>query len=53
MAHACGVTVEDENAAKHPGEVSYTSAEEAKAYVDRTGVDCLAVSISTARPRQA
>ncbi|MBT9611833.1 MAG: ketose-bisphosphate aldolase [Burkholderiales bacterium] len=61
MAHACGVTVEGElgyvaggegeNAAKHPGEVIYTSVEEAKAYVDRTGVDCLAVSIGTVHGR--
>ncbi len=61
MAHACGVTVEGElgyvaggegeNAAKHPGEVIYTSVEEAKAYVERTGVDCLAVSIGTVHGR--
>lgn len=61
MAHACGVTVEGElgyvaggegeNAAKHPGEMIYTSVEEAKAYVERTGVDCLAVSIGTVHGR--
>jgi fructose-bisphosphate aldolase class II len=61
MAHACGVTVEGElgyvaggegeNAAKHPGELTYTSIEEAKAYVERTGVDCLAVSIGTVHGR--
>jgi fructose-bisphosphate aldolase class II len=61
MAHACGVTVEGElgyvaggageNAAKHPGAVIYTSVEEAKAYVERTGVDCLAVSIGTVHGR--
>lgn len=61
MAHACGVTTEGElgyvaggegeNAAKHPGEIIYTSVEEAKAYVERTGVDCLAVSIGTVHGR--
>jgi len=61
MARACGVTVEGElgyvaggegeNAAKHPGEIIYTSVEEAKAYVERTGVDCLAVSIGTVHGR--
>jgi fructose-bisphosphate aldolase class II len=57
MAHACGVPVEGElgyvagvegeDAEKHPGEAVYTSVEEAKAYVKRTGVDFLAVSIGT------
>lgn len=57
MAHACGVTVEGElgyvpgvegeNAKNHPGELAYTSAAEAVGYVERTGVDCLAVSIGT------
>jgi fructose-bisphosphate aldolase class II len=61
MAHACGVTVEGElgyiagvegeDAARHPGENQYTSVEEAKAYVARTGVDCLAVSIGTVHGR--
>lgn len=61
MAHACGVSVEGElgyvaggegeNATKHPGEIIYTSVEEAKAYVERTGVDCLAVSIGTVHGR--
>ncbi len=61
MAHACGVAVEGElgyvagvegeDAAKHPGENEYTSVEEAKAYVARTGVDCLAVSIGTVHGR--
>lgn len=60
-AHACGVTVEGElgyvagvegeDAEKHPGEVVYTSVEEAKAFVQRTGVDCLAVSIGTVHGR--
>jgi fructose-bisphosphate aldolase class II len=45
MAHACGVAVEGElgyvagvegeDAERHPGEVVYTSVEEAKAYVER------------------
>jgi fructose-bisphosphate aldolase class II len=57
MAHGCGVTVEGklscvagaegEDVKKHPGEVVYTSVEEARAYVEQTGVDCLAVSIGT------
>ncbi len=61
MAHACGVSVEGklgyvagvegEDAAKHPGESQYTSVEEAKAYVARTDVDCLAVSIGTVHGR--
>ncbi len=62
MAHACGAAVEGElgyvgggegeNAAKYPGEGVYTAAEEAKAYVERTGVDCLAVSVGTVHGRQ-
>lgn len=61
MAHACGMAVEGElgyvagvegeDAARHPGEVVYTSVEEARAYVERTGVDCLAVSIGTVHGR--
>ncbi len=61
MAHACGVAVEGElghaaggegdEAGKRPGENLYTSVEEAKAYVARTGVDCLAVSIGTVHGR--
>jgi fructose-bisphosphate aldolase, class II len=61
MAHACGITVEGElgyvagvegeDAEKHPGAIVYTSVEEAKAYVARTGVDCLAVSIGTVHGR--
>lgn len=62
-AHGCGVTVEGdlgcdagmegegEEAAGHAGEASYTSIEEAKAFVARTGVDCLAVSIGTVHGR--
>lgn len=61
MAHACGVTVEGElgyvpgvegeSAEEHPGELAYTSAVEAKAFVERTGVDCLAVSVGTVHGR--
>ena len=61
MAHACGVPVEGElgyvagvegeDAEKHPGEVIYTSVEEAQAYVEQTGVDLLAVSIGTVHGR--
>ncbi len=61
MAHACGVPVEGElgyvagiegeDAEKHPGEVVYTSVEEARNYVERTGVDFLAVSIGTVHGR--
>jgi fructose-bisphosphate aldolase class II len=60
-AHACGIAVEGElgyvagvegeDAAKHPGEVVYTSVAEARAYVERTGVDCLAVSVGTVHGR--
>jgi fructose-bisphosphate aldolase, class II len=60
-AHACGVTVEGElgyvpgvdgeNAKHHPGELTYTSAAEAAGFVERTGVDCLAVSIGTVHGR--
>jgi len=56
-AHACGVPVEGElgyvpgvegeDAERHPGEVAYTTLAEARAYVERTGVDFLAVSIGT------
>ena len=57
MAHACGVPVEGElgyvpgvegeDAERHPGEVAYTTAEEARTYGDQTGVDFLAISIGT------
>ncbi len=56
-AHGCGVSVfgelgyvagvEGEGAKIHPGEPTYTTVAEAKGYVERTGVDCLAVSIGT------
>lgn len=62
MAHACGVAVEGElgavpgsgrgEAAPRPvGEGAYTSIEEARAYVARTQVDSLAVSVGTAHAR--
>lgn len=61
MAHACGVPVEGElgyvagvegeDAEKHPGEVIYTTPAEARIYVERTGVDFLAVSIGTVHGR--
>jgi fructose-bisphosphate aldolase class II len=60
-AHICGVTVEGElgyvpgvegeEAKHHPGELTYTSAVEAAGFVERTGVDCLAVSIGTVHGR--
>jgi fructose-bisphosphate aldolase class II len=63
LAHACGVAVEGElgyvaggkgeNAEKHGGELAYTSPAEAKAFVDRTEVDCLAVSVGTVHGRMA
>ncbi len=56
-AHACGVAVEGElgyvpgvegeGAEHYPGDFVYTSLAEAKAYVERTGIDFLAVSIGT------
>ena len=61
MAHGCGVPVEGElgyvagvegeDAEKHPGELVYTSPEEAQRYVEHTGVDFLAVSIGTVHGR--
>ena len=61
MAHACGVPVEGElgyvpgvegeDAERHPGEVAYTTHEEARHYVEQTGVDFLAVSIGTVHGR--
>lgn len=61
MAHACGVPVEGElgdvpgvegeDAEHHPGEMAYTTVAEAKAYVDRTSVDFLAVSVGTVHGR--
>lgn len=61
MARGCGVPVEGElgyvagvegeDAEKHPGEVVYTAPEEAREFVERTGVDCLAVSVGTVHGR--
>ncbi|MCW8900891.1 MAG: class II fructose-bisphosphate aldolase [Gammaproteobacteria bacterium] len=61
MAHACGIPVvgelgyvagiEGEGAAQHPGETELTIPSQAKAYVERTGVDFLAVSIGTVQGR--
>jgi len=63
MAHACGVAVEgelgyvpgdeDEDGVKTPGGLVYTLASEAKAFVERTGVDFLAVSIGTVHGRMS
>jgi len=36
---------------RHPGEMAYTTVEEAKEYVERTGVDFLAVSVGTVHGR--
>ncbi|MHB1235930.1 MAG: class II fructose-bisphosphate aldolase [Gallionella sp.] len=57
MAHACGVAaegklgyvpdVEEEEAERPHGVVSYTTPAEAKGFVERTGVDFLEVSIGT------
>jgi fructose-bisphosphate aldolase class II len=61
MSHACGVPVEGElgyvpgvegeDAERHPGEITYTTVDEAKQYVEKTGVDFLAVSIGTVHGR--
>lgn len=61
MAHGCGVPVEGElgyvpgvageDTDCRPNDVVYTTVAEARAYVERTGVDCLAVSIGTVRGR--
>ncbi len=57
MAHACGVSIEGELGyvpwieAEQQGspteDIGYTLPAEARAFVERTGVDCLAVSIGT------
>ena len=61
MAHACGVPVEGElgyvagvegeDADRHPGEVVYTSVDDARTYVEQTKVDFLAVSVGTVHGR--
>jgi len=60
-AHGCGVSVVGElgyvagkmgeGAEQHPGESAFTIPSEAKAYVEKTGVDFLAVSIGTVQGR--
>jgi len=50
MAHACGVAVEGA-LGRVAGENGHTSVEEAKAYVARTGVDCLAVAVGATHGR--
>ena len=61
MAHRCGIPVvgevgyvagqEGEGAELHPGETQLTIPSEARAFVERTGVDFLAVSIGTVQGR--
>jgi fructose-bisphosphate aldolase class II len=61
MARGCGIPVEGElgyvpgvegeDAERHPGEIAYTSVEDARTYVQETGVDFLAVSIGTVHGR--
>ena len=61
MAHDCGIPVvgevgyvageEGEGAHQHPGHTLLTMPSEARAYVERTGVDFLAVSIGTVQGR--
>jgi len=61
IAHGCGVSVVGElgyvagqmgeDAEQHPGEATFTMPSEAKAYVERTGVDFLSVSIGTVQGR--
>jgi len=61
MARGCGVSIVGElgyvagqvgeDAEQHPGETEFTMPSEAKAFVERTGVDFLAVSIGTVQGR--
>lgn len=61
IAHACGLPVvgevgyvggeEGEGAEQHPGETALTVPSEARVFVERTGVDFLAVSIGTVQGR--
>jgi fructose-bisphosphate aldolase class II len=61
MARGCGIPVEGElgyvpgvegeDAERHPGEVSYTTLNEARQFVEATGIDFLAVSIGTVHGR--
>ncbi len=60
-AHACGIAVEGElgyvpgvegeDAERHPDQLAYTTPAEARAYVERTGVDFLAISVGTVHGR--
>jgi fructose-bisphosphate aldolase, class II len=53
MAHGCGVTVEGElgDAEADGAEVPGVSVEEARAFVQRTGVDCLALPVCRSNGR--
>jgi len=61
LARGCGIPVEGElgyvpgvegeDAERHPGTIAYTSVEDAQIYVEKTGVDFLAVSIGTVHGR--
>jgi fructose-bisphosphate aldolase class II len=61
MARGCGIPVEGElgyvpgvegeDAERHPGEVRYTTVDEARRFVEETGIDFLAVSIGTVHGR--
>jgi len=61
MSHACGIPVEGElgyvpgvegeDAERHPGDIQYTTVEEARRFIDETGADFLAVSIGTVHGR--
>jgi fructose-bisphosphate aldolase class II len=61
MARGCGIPVEGElgyvpgvegeDAERHPGEIAYTTADQARRFVKETGVDFLAVSIGTIHGR--
>ncbi len=61
IAQGCGIPVEGEpgyvpgvegeDAERHPGDIRYTTVDEAIRYVEKTGVDFLAVSIGTVHGR--
>jgi len=61
MAHNCGIPVEGElgyvpgvegeDAKRHPGEINYTTVDDAATYVKETSIDFLAVSIGTVHGR--
>lgn len=61
LAHGCGIPVEGElgyvpgvegeDAERHPGELVYTTVEEASRYRAATGIDFLAVSVGTVHGR--